>query len=174
MLAQTDTSASPKTYALTVLVDGEAVTWQSPEADDALLSSDDAIVKVTFAGGGLTLNLADWNRFDYAHVLGVSIRETGENLYTISATVRHHDQGWDNYADAFEVMGDKVANGLRVLTHPHDTEQPFTRSQSGVSASGLVTVAAKDNVEGWGGSSISIDLEQFAGSTVSFSLEPLE
>ena len=71
---------------------------------------------------------------------------------------RHNDTGWNNYADAFEVKGETVSNGLRVLTHPHETEQPFTRSQSDVIAQGLVWVEAKDNVEGLGGSKIHLDL----------------
>lgn len=119
-------------------------------------------VTVNFEGGSLELNLTDWGTFDYAHVLATEFRRTGEDTYTVSATVRHNDTGWDNYADAFEVKGDNVENGERVLLHPHENEQPFTRSQSGVVATGLVYVEARDNVEGLGGSTIYLDLAAFS------------
>jgi hypothetical protein len=43
------------------------------------------------------------------------------------------DAGWEHYADRWQVLdaGGTVL-GERVLLHPHDTEQPFTRSQSGI------------------------------------------
>lgn len=44
-------------------------------------------------------------------------------------TISHPDTGWDHYADGWAVedaQGNQL--GLRVLAHPHETEQPFTRS----------------------------------------------
>ena len=148
-------------YTLTLNIDSEPAEFSidGVELDGSSFSSEAERVTVTFAGGSLDLNLADWDVFDYAHVLGVTFTPSGE-AYSVSATVRHNDQGWDNYADAFEVTGDSVENGLRVLAHPHDNEQPFTRSQSGVIASGVVSVSAKDNVEGEGGSTVTLDLAQ--------------
>lgn len=140
-------------YQLKVFLNDQEVDWQQESFAEGLL-------KVKFAGGWLELNFADWNAFDYAHVLATSFRKTGDT-YTVSATVRHNDTGWDNYADAFEVRGEAVENGLRVLLHPHETEQPFTRSQSGVKAAGLVWLEAKDNLEGYGGSKIFLDLHHF-------------
>lgn len=74
--------------------------------------------------------------------------------WRFDVTVRHGDDGWDHYADAWRVVGpDGEVYGLRVLAHPHDDEQPFTRSLSGLSIpDGVteVTVEAKDKVHGWG------------------------
>lgn len=161
-------AAAQTSYTLEVFVDGEPVAWtlSGGEQQDGVFSTDQATVTVTFDGGKLDLNLADWDTFDYAHVLATTFTRTSENTYTVSATVRHDDTGWDDYADAFEVKGDQVENGLRELLHPHDEEQPFTRSQLGVTASGEVWLEAKTNLTGSGGSKIYLDLRQFGGDKV--------
>ena len=165
LLAGCTTLAQPG-YDLDLTVNGESVPFEveAPATleDGVITVPEGENVTVTFEGGRLELTLTDWGAFDYAHVLGTTFTRTGENTYTVAATVRHNDQGWDNYADAFEVKGENVQNGLRELAHPHDNEQPFTRSQSGVEATGLVYVEAKDNVEGLGGSVIYLDLAAFA------------
>ena len=121
-------------------------------------------VTVSFNSGTLDLNIADWQVFDYAHVLGINVSTRAAGTYTVAATVRHRDEGWEHYADAFEVSAaddtSNVTNGLRILTHPHDTEQPFTRSQSSINATGSIRVHARDNIHGEGGSVITLDLTQ--------------
>jgi hypothetical protein len=145
-------TALAQSYTLEVFINDIPVNYT---LETGSLDSD--YVLLSFEGGKLELNLADWNTFEYAHVLATAFDKTSDT-YTVSATIRHNDTGWDNYADAFEVKGEFVQKGLRVLAHPHETEQPFTRSQTGVVAQGLVWVEAKDNVEGWGGSKIHLDL----------------
>jgi len=153
-------------YDLELTLNGESIPFEvdapaSLEGGTILLGDNQESVVVTFNGGSLELNVADWNTFDYAHVLATQFQRTDEDTYSVSATVRHNDTGWDNYADAFEVKGENVKNGERILLHPHENEQPFTRSQSGVVATGEVYIEAKDNVEGLGGSTIHIDLGYF-------------
>ncbi len=150
-------------YSLELFLNNKSIPFQ---VESGSLQSPSATIM--FEGGKLELNLADWHTFDFAHVLAIIFEETAKDTYTVSATVRHNDTGWGNYADAFEVKGDPVQNntvqnntvknGLRVLAHPHETEQPFTRSQSGVVATDLVWVEATDNIEGLGGSKIYLDL----------------
>ena len=74
--------------------------------------------------------------------------------WRFDVTVRHPDTGWDHYADAWRVEAeDGIELGLRVLLHPHETEQPFTRSLSGVAipdGTARVVVRARDSVHGWG------------------------
>ena len=71
-----------------------------------------------------------------------------------TVTVRHADAGWAHYADAWEVRApDGVVLGRRVLLHPHDDEQPFTRSLDGVRVPvgiDTVQVLAHDTRHGWG------------------------
>jgi hypothetical protein len=89
-----------------------------------------------------------------AHVIDATISSTAAG-YTISATVSSADTGWDKYADAWEVRDEQgLVLGERVLAHPHETEQPFTRSLTGVQIAeevGELTIAARDSVLGFCG-----------------------
>ena len=82
--------------------------------------------------------------------------------WSFRVTVRHADEGWDHYADAWRVVGpDGTVYGTRELLHPHVDEQPFTRSLSGVAIpAGIDTVAveARDSVHGWGGARAEVAL----------------
>jgi hypothetical protein len=116
-----------------------------------------------FANGGDTqtgLNLA---QVEY-----VKAEEGSEGIWRFDVTVRHNDEGWDHYADAWQVIDPQSGEilGERILAHPHDTEQPFTRSLSGIaipSALTVVLVRAKCNVHGFGGREILVDLSQSEG-----------
>lgn len=101
---------------------------------------------------------------DKADIIDVKARQTGNNTYAFDVTVRHTDEGWKHYADKWEVLSpDGKVLGTRVLLHPHDDEQPFTRSLSGVQIQAsikTVTVKAHDLKHGWGGKTMTIDLPQ--------------
>ena len=88
-------------------------------------------------------------------MVAVSI-EAGSVGFDVSATVASDDTGWDKYADLWEVRTPEgVVLGERVLAHPHENEQPFTRSVSGVQIPldvSEVIVAARDSVTGFCGS----------------------
>lgn len=97
-----------------------------------------------------------------ADVENATASKQSDGTYRISATVRHGDTGWEHYADAFEVrLQDDAVLGTRVLHHPHETEQPFTRSLSGVRAppgTKTVIVRAHDSVHGHGGTEFTLTL----------------
>ena len=71
----------------------------------------------------------------------------------IDVTLSHPDTGWGHYADGWEVLdADGNSLGIRELLHPHVTEQPFTRSLSGVAipdGATVIYVRARCNVDGW-------------------------
>lgn len=96
-----------------------------------------------------------------ADVLSASAARQGDT-WTFRATVAHGDTGWEHYADAWRVVGpDGAVYGVRTLLHPHETEQPFTRSLAGVripAGVDRVTVEARDSVHGWGGAAVAVDL----------------
>ena len=96
-----------------------------------------------------------------ADVVAVEV-ERQAGLYTFHVKVRHGDEGWDHYADRWEVVGpDGTVLGTRTLYHPHVDEQPFRRSLSGVAVPadvGRVTVRAHDSVHGPGGAEATVDL----------------
>lgn len=88
-----------------------------------------------------------------ARVVGATATP-GAQGWRFDVAVAHADAGWSHYADAWEVAGpDGAVLGVRELLHPHDDEQPFTRSLSGVAVpegADHVTIRARDTVHGWG------------------------
>lgn len=82
--------------------------------------------------------------------------------WSVHVTLRHEDTGWEHYADAWRVVGaDGTVLGTRTLYHPHETEQPFTRSLSGVaipSDAAIVHVEAHDKIHGWSPQRLPVDL----------------
>ena len=97
-----------------------------------------------------------------ADVLDVEITHSGGERYRVTTTVRHADEGWDHYADQWRVVApDGTVLGTRTLHHPHETEQPFTRSLGGVSIPAdvdEVTVEARDSVHGRGGATVTVQV----------------
>ncbi|NNL76948.1 MAG: hypothetical protein HKO68_11480 [Desulfobacterales bacterium] len=95
-----------------------------------------------------------------ADVIEVNARPTGEGLYSFNVTVRHADEGWNHYADKWDVVSpDGSVLGTRTLYHPHVDEQPFNRGLSGVKIpEGIdrVTVRAHDSVHGYGGKTVTV------------------
>ncbi|MEQ8375023.1 MAG: hypothetical protein RID22_18170 [Roseibium aggregatum] len=83
----------------------------------------------------------------------VSAKATGSaGTWTFAVTLRHDDTGWDHYADLWQIFTpDGELLGERVLLHPHVDEQPFTRSQSGITipeSVSQVIIRARDTVHG--------------------------
>jgi hypothetical protein len=99
---------------------------------------------------------------DKADVVDVKVRKEAGGAYAFDVTVKSDDTGWEKYADKWEVLGPEGAIlGTRELLHPHEKEQPFTRSLSGVAVpEGVtaVTVRAHDKVEGYGGKEMTVEL----------------
>jgi hypothetical protein len=100
--------------------------------------------------------------------------ESADGIWTFHVTVKHPDTGWEDYADGWDVVtldGTvlKVNEGdpfTRLLLHPHENEQPFTRSQSGLvipESISQVTVRAHDLVDGYGGREVIVDLTVESG-----------
>ena len=96
-----------------------------------------------------------------ADVLKVDVRALGGGRYHINTTVKHADKGWDHYANAWQVLDSKgQVLGERVLHHPHDNEQPFTRSLTLTIPASVksIVVQAKDSVHGYGGKAVTVTL----------------
>ncbi|WP_223421000.1 hypothetical protein [Tateyamaria pelophila] len=83
----------------------------------------------------------------------VAVTQTGSETYKFTVTIRHDDTGWDHYADGWRILDmDGTELGMRVLYHPHENEQPFTRSLDGVvipAGTTQVQVQARDLPNGW-------------------------
>jgi hypothetical protein len=109
-----------------------------------------------------------------ADVRFVRAEKSGDGTWNFTVTVEHPDTGWDDYADGWDVVlpdGTVVKTSAggpftRLLTHPHENEKPFTRSQSGIiipEGISQVTVRAHDLVDGFGGQEVIVFLDQASG-----------
>ncbi|MFK7805532.1 MAG: hypothetical protein AB8G95_28140 [Anaerolineae bacterium] len=107
-------------------------------------------------------------------VLFVSARSNGDGTWNFAVTLEHPDNGWDDYADGWDVImpdGTVIKPSpelafTRLLTHPHDDEQPFTRSQSGIEIPADVTtvyVRGHELVQGYGATVVTVDLTAASG-----------
>lgn len=98
----------------------------------------------------------------FPDVIGVEVTETAENVFTFAVTISSPYDTPERYADAWRIKGaDGTVYGIRELTHDHASEQPFTRSLTGVEIpeeAETVTIEGRDLDHGWGGETVSIDL----------------
>jgi len=100
---------------------------------------------------------------DWAQVRHVVARPESGGTWRFDVTVEHNDEGWDHYADLWQVVHPETLEvyGERVLLHPHDNEQPFTRSESGIRIPDdqtSVLVRARCTEHGYEGYAVLIDL----------------
>ena len=97
-----------------------------------------------------------------ADVVRATAQKEAAGTWRFRVTVRHGDEGWDHYADRWDVVApDGTVLGVRTLLHPHVEEQPFTRMLGGVTIpEGIasVTLRARDSVHGYGGETIAVEL----------------
>ena len=97
-----------------------------------------------------------------ADVVRAEAVSQGDGTWRFMVSVRHGDTGWDHYANKWDVVGpDGAVLGTRVLLHPHETEQPFTRSLGGVKIPAQitqVTLRAHDSQHGYGGGEVTVVL----------------
>ncbi|MEM8862311.1 MAG: hypothetical protein AAGD96_28680, partial [Chloroflexota bacterium] len=120
--------------------------------------------------------------FDLSTMLGegdvdvvfVSARANGGDSWNFAVTLEHEDTGWEDYADGWDVI---LPDGTvlkpnadspftRLLLHPHENEQPFTRNQNGILIPADVTtvyVRGHELVEGYSSMMVEVDLTAESG-----------
>lgn len=95
-------------------------------------------------------------------VVDARAEKSGDGSCRFDVTLRHADEGWEHYADAWDVVApDGTVLATRVLYHPHVDEQPFTRSLSGVEIPADIThviIRGHDKVHGYGGTGLTLNL----------------
>ncbi len=98
----------------------------------------------------------------YPDVIDVSVSATGDDRFTFQVTLSSPYDTPQRYADAFRVMSEEGDTlGVRELLHDHASEQPFTRSLSGVSITPGITrvvVQGRDQAHGYGGETMTVSL----------------
>jgi hypothetical protein len=144
------------------------------EAEPATMATATAGSQDGAAGDGQEATGDDGGKAN-ADVEFVRATLAADGTWRFEVTVRHPDTGWDDYADGWDVLTpdgqvlkiDETDRFTRLLLHPHESEQPFTRSQSGVMVPDGVTeviVRAHDLVDGFGGREVRVDLTAGAGA----------
>jgi hypothetical protein len=98
---------------------------------------------------------------DFAQVVAVRMVHRSGGSWDVHTAVLHNDQGWDHYADIWQIVDAEKGTvlGERILAHPHDNEQPFTRSLSGVKipgSTGEVIIRSRCNRHDYGGKEIHV------------------
>ncbi len=100
----------------------------------------------------------------FPDVVDATANRADDGTWTIAATLSSPYDSPDRYADSWRVLGpDRTVYGERFLSHDHEDEQPFTRSQSGISIpEGIetVTIQGRDQRNGWGGVTFELDLRR--------------
>ena len=109
----------------------------------------------------MLLPLPTWA--DEPSIEAVRAQKSGNN-WNFAVTLKHPDSGWNHYADGWEVLDENGKRlGYRLLAHPHEHEQPFTRSLGGVEIpAGTVKVFIRAHclVDGWGKALVEVPLAE--------------
>ena len=97
-----------------------------------------------------------------ADVVEVDITCNSDSICRFAVTVRHDDDGWKHFANRWEILSpDGEVLATRELAHPHDDEQPFTRSLGNVRIPpelSEVVIRAHDLVHEYGGEVLVVRL----------------
>jgi len=99
----------------------------------------------------------------FPDVVAVKATQDADSTWTFAVTLSSPYDSPERYADSWRVRNadGTVVYGERFLSHDHASEQPFTRSQSGIEIPDdvlSVVVEGRDQVSGWGGETIEFDI----------------
>jgi len=166
---------APATEAPPVLVESAEEETAMPDPTDSVPTSSDPTSEdpdpTVAPTDELGMPSTGQPNADVQYVRAV---QGADGTWAFSVTVAHPDTGWEDYVDGWDVLlpdgtvvkPDPDSPFTRLLLHPHETEQPFTRSQSGIEIPvGVtqVTVRAHDLVDGFGGREVIVDLTSESG-----------
>lgn len=167
---------TPTTAPLPQPAENEAVTGYPPAVAEAAPQEGypPAPVVVQNEAYPESEEMVDEPSLANADVTFVKAEQAADGSWTFHVTVEHPDTGWEDYANGWDIIttqGQVIKKSVEeeftyVLTHPHEDEQPFTRSQSGLVIPADVTevfVRAHDIVHGWGGDIVYVDLTTNTG-----------
>jgi len=98
----------------------------------------------------------------FPDVVDVEITADGDGTYALEITISSTYDTPERYADGWRVLDpDGEELGVMELTHDHASEQPFTRTHSGLEIpDGVtsVTVEGHDQANGYGGATQTVDV----------------
>lgn len=136
---------------------GEATATEATTTTETTTATPEASTETTGAAADLTSEL-------YPDVVDAVAELDADGTWDFSATLSSPYDSADRYADAWRVTGpDGTVYGVRELAHDHGAEQPFTRSLGGVVVPDdvdQVVVEGRDQISGWGGDTVTIELSR--------------
>lgn len=98
----------------------------------------------------------------FPDVVEVQVTRDSEGIYSFDVTIASPYDTPERYADGWRILGpDEEVLGEMSLDHDHASEQPFTRTQSGVEIPdgvSSVTVEGRDLENGYGGGTRTVEL----------------
>lgn len=98
----------------------------------------------------------------FPDVVEVVAGRAEDGTFTFDVTMSSPYDTPERYADGWRVLGpDDEVYGEHELTHDHASEQPFTRTQSGVEIPDgvqTVTIEGRDQANGYGGGTVEVEL----------------
>ncbi|GAA1213965.1 hypothetical protein [Rhodoglobus aureus] len=98
----------------------------------------------------------------FPDVEDVVVTPSGTNRFDFAVTISSAYDTPQQYADGWRVQSpDGTVLGEHTLGHDHASEQPFTRTQSGVDIpEGIteVTIEGRDQANGYGGTTATVEL----------------
>jgi hypothetical protein len=97
-------------------------------------------------------------------VIDVVVEEESVGVFAFTVTISSPYDTPERYADGWRIVGpDGTVYGEHTLTHDHASEQPFTRTQSGVAIPAdvdEVTVEGRDLEHGYGGTTVTVAVDR--------------
>ncbi len=166
--SETAGSSPPTTTtvdATTVTAESDASASGEPDSDDSDPGEPDSNDSESGeSGSGESESGAASDDADGLHpdVIGATAALAADGTWTVSATLSSPYDSPERYADAWRVLApDGTELGVRELGHDHADEQPFTRSLDDVAIPEdveTITIEGRDQVNGWGGATFTLDL----------------
>lgn len=106
---------------------------------------------------------ADTRSEQFPDIVDVETTQNGDSTWNFSVTVSSPYDSPARYADGWRVLGeDGEVYGEHLVTHDHADEQPFTRTQTGITIpDGVteVTIEGRDQLSGYGGETVTVTLK---------------
>lgn len=102
----------------------------------------------------------------YPDIVAAELVPAGDGVFDVEVTVSSEYDTAERYADGWRVLApDGTVLGEHQLLHDHASEQPFTRTQRGLTVPediDEVTVEGRDLVNGYGGASLTVAVPRSA------------
>lgn len=158
----TESTSSPASTDAEVIDDGESVPPPTADPDVAPDTTEAAAEEASTDTEPGTASITPSLSEDFPDIIAVQATRESGGTWRFDVTVSSPYDTPQRYADAWRVL-DPEGNelGIRILTHDHANEQPFTRSQTGIAIPDditEVTVQGRDQANGWGGGELVVAL----------------